>query len=154
MTASHDGWSLKLIKSVELKPQQMNVSWTSFLRSFDTRFHPSSANCFCWSEFTAKQDEAMENCNINNKNRIIMYYFGQNMWVEEFLNVQAFWYVKMNYLLVNGCVFFLKDTKNRVTWWCLTAPASPINEINIRMTPQARIPPIIGKFITMEAVRP
>lgn len=41
-----------------------------------------------------------------------------------------------------------KDTKNNKTWWCLTAPIRPRIEIRNRITPHAKIPPIIGRFVT------
>lgn len=47
-----------------------------------------------------------------------------------------------------------KDTKNRTTWWCLTAPTSPRTEINIKIIPHAKIPPTIGKFVTKDAALP
>uniref|UniRef100_A0A1A9X3Z2 Uncharacterized protein n=1 Tax=Glossina brevipalpis TaxID=37001 RepID=A0A1A9X3Z2_9MUSC len=63
---------------VVLKPQHKNVSCTSLRIESGTRFHPSSANSCCCSEFTAKQELAIENCmrkkivfkNISNNNAL------------------------------------------------------------------------------------
>lgn len=47
-----------------------------------------------------------------------------------------------------------KDTKNSITWWCLTAPTRPRIDININSIPHASIPPTIGKLVTIDAARP
>jgi hypothetical protein len=47
-----------------------------------------------------------------------------------------------------------KDTKNSRTWWCLIAPIRPRIEMRIRNTPHARIPPIIGRFVTTAEALP
>ena len=39
-----------------------------------------------------------------------------------------------------------KDTKNNITWLCLTAPISPSTATNNKNTPQAIIPPRAGKY--------
>lgn len=47
-----------------------------------------------------------------------------------------------------------KDTKKSKTWLCLDAPIKPRIEINIKMIPQANIPPTIGRLVTIDAARP
>ena len=69
LIASHDGWSLI---TLELKPQHVNVVWTSSFKLSGILFQPSSANeiCFLWS--TAKHEHAIANWTIKRQNKIIM----------------------------------------------------------------------------------
>jgi hypothetical protein len=49
---------------------------------------------------------------------------------------------------------YFKDTKKSRTWWCFIAPIRPRMEIKIRNTPHARIPPMIGRFVTTAEALP
>lgn len=39
-------------------------------------------------------------------------------------------------------------TKKRRTWWCFTAPIKPMMDIISKNTPQATIPPMMGRLVT------
>lgn len=69
LTVSHDGWSLAV---VELKPQQVNVVWTSVLMSSEISFQPSSAKIVCCCFETARQEHAIANWTMNKQNKMIM----------------------------------------------------------------------------------
>lgn len=43
----------------------------------------------------------------------------------------------------------VKDTKNRITWLCRIAPATPIIATRRRKTPHAITPPMIGKLTSI-----
>ena len=45
-----------------------------------------------------------------------------------------------------------KDTKNKITWLCRTAPTTPNIATRRRKTPHATTPPRIGKLVILADV--